>query len=172
MLRLIEKLAGTLLPAPVHRAGLRLAHRIRHLYRRLAKPDLAGVAVIVLDGRGHILLVRHSYGPEGWAIPGGGIGAHEAPEDAARREMREELGLDLGDLREIACAEEVISGTTHTAHIVAARIGGPVRSDHREIAAHRFFAFDALPEPMLPLSKSRLRLYRERTGTTHSGHSS
>ncbi len=168
MLRLIEKLAGRVLPAPVHRAGLRIAYRIRRTYRRVAKPDLAGVSVIMLNEAGHILLVRHSYGSGHWAVPGGGMSGDEPASTAARREMREELRVELADLREIACSQERLSGTTHTAHIFAARIEGEVRPDRREIAEHGFFALDALPEPLLPLSKSRLRLYRERTAPDRS----
>ncbi|MCP9221338.1 NUDIX domain-containing protein [Erythrobacter sp. LQ02-29] len=163
MLRLIENLAGRVLPAPLHRLGLRVAYRIRRIYRRVAKPDLNGVAVIVLNDAGHVLLVRHTYGSGDWAVPGGGIDKGEPPADAARREMREELKVDLVDLREIACTQEHLAGTTHTAHIFAARVDGAVSPDRREIAEHAFFPLAGLPEPMLPLSKARLRLYRERT---------
>ena len=40
-----------------------------------------------------ILLVRHSYGPQHWALPGGGLASGEDAEACARRELREELGL-------------------------------------------------------------------------------
>ena len=41
-----------------------------------------------------MLLVRHTYGPRAWDLPGGAIKRGEPPIDAARREMDEELGLD------------------------------------------------------------------------------
>jgi 8-oxo-dGTP diphosphatase len=49
--------------------------------------------VIVRDVRGKILLVCPTYKP-GWDLPGGMVEQDESPHAAARRELREELGLD------------------------------------------------------------------------------
>jgi 8-oxo-dGTP diphosphatase len=55
--------------------------------------------VILRDAHGRILLVDPMYKPD-WDLPGGMAEANESPADAVRRELREELGLDLqvGDL--------------------------------------------------------------------------
>jgi 8-oxo-dGTP pyrophosphatase MutT (NUDIX family) len=55
--------------------------------------------VVLLDERGRVLLVRFEYrGRSWWATPGGGLKEAETHEEAARREIREETGLDLEEL--------------------------------------------------------------------------
>ena len=52
--------------------------------------------VVVSDERGRVLLLRHRLrGGSGWGIPGGFIGKGEQPDEAVRREVREETGLEL-----------------------------------------------------------------------------
>src|ERR687890_2820701 len=52
--------------------------------------------VVVSDERGRVLLLRHVLRKgSGWGVPGGFITAGEQPEDAVRRELREETGLEL-----------------------------------------------------------------------------
>lgn len=50
--------------------------------------------VLLRDEAGRVLLVKPTYKP-GWDLPGGMAEANEAPDDAARRELAEELGLDV-----------------------------------------------------------------------------
>jgi 8-oxo-dGTP pyrophosphatase MutT (NUDIX family) len=50
--------------------------------------------VLLRDDQGRVLLVKPTYKP-GWDLPGGMAEANEAPDDAARRELKEELGLDV-----------------------------------------------------------------------------
>ena len=50
--------------------------------------------VILRDAHGRILLVDPKYKPD-WDLPGGMAEANEPPADAVRRELREELGLNI-----------------------------------------------------------------------------
>ena len=51
---------------------------------------------VVADERGHVLLLRHTLrGGSGWGIPGGFIARGEQPDEAVRREVKEETGLEL-----------------------------------------------------------------------------
>ncbi|MFN3990612.1 MAG: NUDIX domain-containing protein [Erythrobacter sp.] len=152
------------LPASLHRAVLPLAHRLRHRWRRWRKAPIAGVSVILTNPAGEVLLLRHSYGPPVWALPGGGLGPREEAEAAARREVREELGLTLGAIARVAVIEEVISGSPHTAHIFAASTAETPRPDGREIIAARFFAPDDLPQDLGRTTAARLKVWREASG--------
>jgi len=78
-----------------------LRHVVFRLYmtiRALLTPTVLGVAALVEDGEGRVLLVRHSYNP-GWRLPGGGVDRAEPPAEAVLRELREEVGLEGGDAR-------------------------------------------------------------------------
>ncbi|MFE0135831.1 NUDIX domain-containing protein [Streptomyces sp. NPDC059037] len=54
--------------------------------------------VLLRDEEGRILLVNPTCKP-GWDLPGGMAEANESPDDAARRELKEELGLGIRPLR-------------------------------------------------------------------------
>lgn len=66
---------------------------------RAARPKaITAASVLFTDATGRILLVEPSYDRSGrWNLPGGGIDSDlgETPRAAARREVHEELGLDL-----------------------------------------------------------------------------
>jgi 8-oxo-dGTP pyrophosphatase MutT (NUDIX family) len=64
-----------------------------------------GADVILRDRAGRLLLVDPTYKPD-WDVPGGMAEANEPPHEAARRELREELGLDL-PVSELLCVEWV-----------------------------------------------------------------
>jgi 8-oxo-dGTP diphosphatase len=51
-----------------------------------------GADVLIRDPDGQILIVDPEYKPD-WDLPGGMVEANEAPQDAASRELMEELGV-------------------------------------------------------------------------------
>jgi 8-oxo-dGTP pyrophosphatase MutT (NUDIX family) len=55
------------------------------------------VSALIGDDAGRLLLVRHVDGP--WQLPGGAIDPDESPEDAVRRECREEASVEIRTLR-------------------------------------------------------------------------
>ncbi len=57
---------------------------------------LVGVSAIILDDRGRVLVLDHTYRPRySWGMPGGYLNRHERPEQGLRREVREETGLEV-----------------------------------------------------------------------------
>ncbi len=51
---------------------------------------------VVVDERGRVLLLEHRFRKgSGWGIPGGFMEKGEQPIDALRRELREEIGMEI-----------------------------------------------------------------------------
>ena len=136
-----------LIPAPLHRTLYRVADRLRRQWWRVRRPRRASVVVAAFDADGRVLLVRHSYGPPVWALPGGGIGRNEEPAAGAAREFREELGCELVDIRALGVCEQDESGARDVLHLFAAALAGTPVPDMREIVAVEVFEPDALPRP-------------------------
>jgi ADP-ribose pyrophosphatase YjhB (NUDIX family) len=153
---------ANILPASLHRALFPLAHALRHRWRLWRKTPIAGVSVIVTNLGGDVLLLKHSYGPAVWSLPGGGLGRGEEPLAAARREVREELGVDLARLEPVGTLEEVLSGSPHTAHIFTGVCDRQPQPDRREVTEARFFPSHSLPEPLGETTRKRIAVWRGR----------
>jgi ADP-ribose pyrophosphatase YjhB (NUDIX family) len=150
------------IPAALHRALLPLAHAVRHNWRRWRKAPIAGVSVIITNLGGDVLLLKHSYGPDVWALPGGGLGRGEDPMAAAMREVREELGVELVRIEPVSTLEETLSGSPHTAHIFTAVCDRQPRPDRREVTEARFFPSHSLPEPLGRTTRARIAVWKAR----------
>jgi phosphoglycolate phosphatase len=67
--------------------------------RRSSARPVPTVGALIHDGKGNVLMIRtHKWGNR-WGIPGGKIERGEPSEAALRREIREETGLDIEDIR-------------------------------------------------------------------------
>jgi ADP-ribose pyrophosphatase YjhB (NUDIX family) len=83
---------------PLRRRGFRLLRAVPApaLMRvaRLGYPRYTLGAVCRIEHEGSVLLVKPAY-RRGWAMPGGLVGRHESPLEGVRREVREEIGVDV-----------------------------------------------------------------------------
>jgi len=104
------------------------------------------VGVLVEEG-GRVLLVRRAVVPKAgwWALPAGYMEADEEPKEAARREVREETGLEI----EVTGLMDVLPVATHNGRGVlivywARPVGGELRpgDDASEV---RWFTAEELP---------------------------
>lgn len=80
---------------------------------------LATVGVLVVGPSGRVLLIRTHKWKDRWGVPGGKIEYGERMADAAHREVREETGLLVRELRWAPVQEAVESTEFHRpAHFV------------------------------------------------------
>ena len=56
---------------------------------------LPSVSVLPVDAAGRLLLVREAGRDDGWSTLGGAVDQGESPAEAAVREAREEIGVDV-----------------------------------------------------------------------------
>ena len=103
---------------------------------------------VVSDEGGRVLLLRHVLRRgSGWGIPGGFLNAGEQPEEAIRRELREETGLEL-DTVELAFVR-VLEHVQQVEIIFRCRMRAAALEGLEkgfEIDRAEWFARDALPE--------------------------
>jgi ADP-ribose pyrophosphatase YjhB (NUDIX family) len=124
------------------------------------------VAVLIKDADDRVLLVYET-DADAWSVPGGSIDVDERPEDAARRETREEAGVDV----ELEGIVTVVGGpefhthyrngdeVAYVATVYAARVvGGIPTADGDETSDVRWFARDELTS--LELANFTMQLFR------------
>lgn len=118
----------------------------RWIVRRLEPHFTVATGVVVQDDDQQILLLRHVFRPgSGWGIPGGFIARGEQPDEAVRRELREEIDVELRDL-ELAFVR-TLTVTNQVEVIFRARTDATPRVRARlEVSEIGWFALDALPE--------------------------
>jgi ADP-ribose pyrophosphatase YjhB (NUDIX family) len=107
------------------------------------------VAAVVSDDQGRVLLLKHVFRiGSGWGIPGGFIEKRENPEDALRRELAEEIGLELES------AQLTLARTLKSLHqieiIFRCKAKGVPTRKSLEIARYDWFAIDSLPKDISP----------------------
>ena len=146
-------------------AAIRLAYVVAHRMLRtwwfVRRPETFGTLVAIWHG-GEVLLVRNSY-RRPITLPGGYRRPHETPQQAGRRELKEEVGIEVP-------AERLTLGfsgslpfefRTDTLDIVELTVPDrpALRVDNREVVWAGFATpEDALALPLVP----HLRLYLER----------
>ena len=128
--------------------------------RKLSELDAAssspifriGVFALIFD-EGRILL-GHRRDIDWWNLPGGGMEAGETVDEALRREVREETGLEV----EVEQLVGVYSKPQKQEVVLTFRcrvIGGTLQATE-EIRENRYFAPDAVPANTLPKHRQRI----------------
>ncbi len=141
------------------RWGLTALYGLNNLRRAWLRPITLGVRVLLVQER-QVVLVRHSYTP-GWYLPGGGVARGETVEQAARREVAEECGIQrLGALALLGVYDQFRRYKyDHVVAFVGLDFSEPLGSDSLEIEAVGRFPLDALPRGTTPATQRRIAEY-------------
>ncbi|ANU26160.1 NUDIX hydrolase [Planococcus versutus] len=119
---------------------------------------LVGSVVVIVDEEGRLLLEERKF-PEGlWGLPGGLMELGESTEDTAKREVMEETGLAIDELKLI----NVYSGPKHfvvakngdefyvvTTAYYSNKFHGELIVDQKESLSFKFFGPDKLPDRLV-----------------------
>ncbi len=126
-----------------------------------------GASIIVEDEQGRILMQQRR-DDGNWSYPGGRIEIDETVEDGARREVREECGLEVGELellgvfsgRELnhvypngneVCGVDIV--------YVSRDYRGELHSEDGEATRMGFYPIDGLPQPISPMNARQIDTY-------------
>ncbi len=127
------------------RAAIRSAYVGLRVYWFIARPKVVGVKCVVAHDD-QVLLVRHTYGRRHWDLPGGTVRRRELPIDAARREMREELGRRIEDWQDLGVLYVTTNHHRDNLHMFEAQLADPkLDIDLTELAEASWFRRDDLP---------------------------
>ncbi len=156
----------------VHRSALQVFRRLPTTARRLVVRTLSpsftvGAMCIIERDDGAILFVRHSYRRR-WGVPGGLLKRGEDAADGARREVFEEVGLEIdlvGEATVVVDADPQRVDIIFRARPVAGADLDVVQPGSVEIVEARWFAPDALPELQFETAGALITLARATKAT-------
>ncbi|MFP5108938.1 NUDIX hydrolase [Neobacillus sp. C211] len=128
---------------------------------------LVGAMVCVIDDQGKILLQKR---PEGmWGLPGGLLELGESVEEAGRREVFEETGVEIGQLQlvEIFSGKQYFRKLTNGDEFYPVTIAyvskdikkNTIKIDGKESIDAGFFPLHELPEQTSPLVRKMIQQY-------------
>jgi NAD+ diphosphatase len=134
-------------------------------------PRLAPAVLVCVTRGDRLLLARSPHFPAGmYSTLAGFVEPGESLEEAAAREVREEVGIEIADLRYFGSQPWPFPSSLMVA-FTAEHAGGELRPDEVEIEDVRWFAADALPAvpPVLSLARAMIDAWVREQGGDPSG---
>ena len=136
-----------------------IAYKIATIYWKIFRPQTFGVKLLLIND-GKVLLVEQSY-TKGYHLPGGGVKTGEMFDRALKREISEELGLDINNLQLFGVYQNAKQGKIDT--VITFISTKPLDLNKaklsNEINRADFFSLDILPTNISPGSRKRIQEY-------------
>ena len=116
----------------------------RHMVRLGQSRFTVTTGALLFDEAGRILLLEHVFRPDsGWGIPGGFLSRREQPHEGLRRELREEISVEIDDLEFLFA--RTLPRPKQVEIYFRARVVGDPKPSSFEIKRAEWFALDELP---------------------------
>ena len=133
-----------LLPVRIRRWSMRVTH---------TRFTVTAGALIFNDA-GHVLLLKHRFrAGSGWGLPGGFLEAGEQPLEALKRELREEIGMEV-ESAEVFIARS-FKKPRQVEVLFRCRANSEAKPQGMEVERAEWFSIDSLPGG-LPQDQRRL----------------
>ncbi len=136
-----------------YRLAYRSAYKLMRVYWKAFNPLKHG-ALVAIWNRGEILIVKNSY-VDYYSLPGGYVRAKERPEDAAVRELGEELSLKVDPAELELWVDQTHDWEGRRDHVVIFQLDvdqrPEVQIDNREVVMAEFLTpAEALRRRLFP----------------------
>lgn len=116
----------------------------------------ASAGALITNSKNEILLLDHVLRPKsGWGIPGGFMNHGEQPEQAIAREIMEETGLEITNIKMIRAR----TINRHIEILFSAEAEGRPEVLSREIKTAGWFSIDKIPAEMNALQRHVVENY-------------
>jgi 8-oxo-dGTP pyrophosphatase MutT (NUDIX family) len=143
----------------VQQLFLKTAYPLLKVYWFLLRPRTVGVRCLITNGN-TILLIRHSYGSKRWSVPGGGVKSQESLAATAKREVFEEVGIEVSSIKNVGHIFHNAEYKKDTVWIFHTEVSSPeCKIDNVEIVNAQWFPMDDLPKNSSQLLQQFLSLY-------------
>lgn len=107
----------------------------------------AGVAALIFDAQGRVLLFKHTYRKFQWGLPAGGLEFREKPAEAIVREFFEETGMRI-KVEKLLTVVNAQEARYVTIIYLCKIISGDFKPSF-EVSEIKYFAVDDLPKMLL-----------------------
>jgi len=121
-------------------------------------------AIIVKDGKLLMTKRKGALGQGSYGTVGGHVEYGEHPTETIKREAKEELGIEIGNIKFLDCASSLKYGKHYidisfTADIIS---GKPKVMEPHRLESVQWYRLDNLPEPIFEYVKFCLKAYKEK----------
>ena len=134
-------------------------------HRAIKEKPFVGVGVMIMRG-GRVLLGKRkgAHGEGEYSFPGGHLEHGESFEECARRETREECGVEIENVRFQLLANVKKYAPKHYVHIGLVadwKSGEPSVLEPAKCESWAWYTPDRLPEPLFEMSRLSILFYKQ-----------